>query len=244
MNKKRKPKISLPKLACLETPSRTSARRALEKFHRAGDRACEGPNVERLIKAGEAARIETFSEAVEVARGDKFEAETVEMVRMRLDDGPLARLRDRNQLDRADKARNFALAQAGEKYRESFFRAGLDPLRSLDPSREVSAPYSPNGLWRCEGQIEALQKYRAAREAIPEDFREALASIVLNEREIVDVGREVGAYQDAKMAGAVALFILRRGLTALARHYRLISAAGEVCVSSRRGRNLGSDFLS
>jgi hypothetical protein len=26
------------------------------------------------------------------------------------------------------------------------------------------------------------------------------------------------------MAGAVALFILRRGLTALARHYRMISA--------------------
>jgi hypothetical protein len=30
------------------------------------------------------------------------------------------------------------------------------------------------------------------------------------------------------MAGAVALFTLRRGLTALARHYRLISANGAV----------------
>lgn len=221
MNRKRK--ISLPKLACLETGSREEARKTLERFQRTGYRAPEGPSVERLLKAGESARIETFSETVEVARGDTFEAKTVEFARIRLDDGPLVRLRDRNQLDRADKARNFALAQAGEKYRESFFRAGLDPLRSLDPSQEVAAAYSPNGLWRCESQIEALQKYRAAREAIPEDFREPLAAIVLADREIVDVGREIGAYKDGKMAGAVALFILRRGLTALARHYRMIA---------------------
>jgi hypothetical protein len=180
------------------------------------------------MKAGDSARIESFSEVVEVARGDKFEAAAVDLVRIRLDDGPLARLRDRNQLDRSDKARNFALAQAGEKYRETFTRAGLDPLRSLDPSQEVSAAYSPTGLWRCESQIEALQQYRRAREAIPEDFREPLAAIVLNDREIVDIGREIGAYRDAKMAGAVALFILRRGLTALARHYGMISAAGTV----------------
>jgi hypothetical protein len=228
MNKSRKSKISLPKLACLVTPTRAAARKTLEKFARSGYRAPEGPSAERLLKAGDSARIETFSEVVEVARGDKFEAATVDFVRMRLDDGPLARLRDRNQLDRSDKARNFALAQAGEKYRETFTRAGLDPLRSLDPSQEVSAAYSPTGLWRCESQIEALQQYRAAREAVPEDFREPLAAIVLNDREIVDVGREIGAYRDAKMAGAVALFILRRGLTALARHYGMISAAGKV----------------
>ncbi len=226
MSRTRKTKISLPQLACLEAPSRESARRALQKFERAGARAPQAPSAERLLQAGGAARVETFSEAVEISRGDKFVTETVDCVRMRLDDGPLARLRDRNQLDRADKARNFALARAGEKYREIFFRAGLDPLRTLDPSREVNSAFSPNGLWRCESQIENLQKFRAAREAIPEDFREPLAAIVLQDREIVDVGREIGAYKDAKMAGAVALFILRRGLAALARHYRLISPAG------------------
>ena len=225
MNKRRKSKISLPKLASLEPPTHESqARRMLQTFKRAGYRAPEAPNVERLLKAGDAAKIKTFSEVVEVARGDKFEAVAVDFVRMRLDDGPLARLRDRGQLDRDDKARNLALAQAGEKYAHDFLRAGLDNLRALDVSREVTAAYSPNGLWRCEGQIEALQNFRAAREAIPEDFREAVAAIVLSEREPVDVGREIGAYRDAKMAGAVALFILRRGLTALARHYRMIAA--------------------
>ena len=229
MNKRRKSKISLPKLACLEPPTREGqARRMLQTFQRAGYRAPEGPSVERLLKAGEAAKIETFSEVVEVARGDTFEAVAVDFVRMRLDDGPLSRLRDRNQLDRDDKGRNLALAQAGEKYRQDFFRAGLDNLRALDPSLEVSAAYSPGGMWRCESQIEALQNFRAAREAIPEDFREAVAAIVLSEREPVDVGREVGAYRDAKMAGAVALFILRRGLTALARHYRMISVGASL----------------
>lgn len=226
MPKRRKSKISLPKIACLEPQAREAqARRMLKNFRRSGYRAPEAPQVERLLKAGEAARIETFSELVEVSRGDKFETVAVDFVRMRLDDGPLARLRDRNQLDRDNKMRNLALAQAGEKYRESFFRAGLDPLRSLDPTREIGSAYSPNGLWRGEGQIEALQKFRAAREAIPEDFRDPLAAMVLSDREPVDVGREIGAYKDAKMAGAVALFILRRGLTALARHYRMISGA-------------------
>jgi hypothetical protein len=92
----------------------------------------------------------------------------------------------------------------------------------------VRSAYSPQGLWRCEGQLQALQKFRAAREAIPEDFREPLAAMVLSDREPVDVGRETGAYKDAKMASAVALFILRRGLMALARHYGLMSAQGAV----------------
>ncbi len=225
MNKRRKTKITLAKLACLEPPTRErQARRVLESFHDSGYRKPEGPSVERLLKAGEAAKVETFSEVVEISRGDSFEPVAVDFVRMRIDDGPLARLRDRNQLDRDDRAKNLAMAQAGEKYRHDFFRAGLDPLRALDPSQEVAAAYSPGGLWRCESQIEALQKFRAAREAIPDDFREPLAAIVLNDREPVDIGREIGAYKDAKMAGAVALFILRRGLIALARHYRMISA--------------------
>jgi hypothetical protein len=224
MNKRRKTKISLAKLACMEPSTQENqARRMLETFRNTGYRKPEGPSVERLLKAGEAAKVETFSEIVDVAQGDKFESVTVDFVRMRMDDGPLARLRDRNQLDRENRAKNLALAQAGEKYRHDFFRAGLDPLRALDPSQEVSAAYSPNGLWRCESQIEALQKFRAARDAIPEDFREPLAAIVLNDREPVDIGRDIGAYRDAKMAGAVALFILRRGLAALARHYRMIS---------------------
>jgi hypothetical protein len=226
MARKRKSKVSLPRLACLdETSEEGKARKLLVDFHRSGYRAPEGPNVERLLRAGDAAHVETFSEVVEVARGDKFEAVSVDFVRMRIDDGPLARLRDRGQLDRDDKARNWALAMAGEKYRQMFFRSGLDPLHSLDLTREVAVAFSPGGMWRSESQVEALQHYRDAREAIPEDFREPLAAIVLRDREIVDVGREIGAYKDAKMAGAVALFILRRGLAALARHYKMISAA-------------------
>jgi len=226
MTKRRKCKVTLPLLKCLETSTpRTQARRKLETL-RAGPRNPEGPSVERLMQAGDAARVETFSEVVEVAHGDKFAPVAVNFVRMRIDDGPLARLRDRSQLDRGDKGLNLALAKAGDLYRESFYRAGLDPLRALNPAQEVSSAYSPQGLWRCESQLLALQKFRAAREAIPEDFREPLAAIVLSDREPVDVGRETGAYKDAKMAGAVAMFILRRGLMALARHYGLLTAEG------------------
>jgi hypothetical protein len=228
MPKRRKSKVTLPKIPSLAAATPTAqARRKLETLQ-AAPRAPEGPSLERLLQAGDAAQLETFSEVVEVAHGDTFEPVAVNFVRMRIDDGPLARLRDRNQLDRGDKGLNLALARAGDIYRQSFFRAGLDPLRALNPAQEVSSAYSPQGLWRCESQVLALQKFRAARAAIPEDFREALAAIVLSDREPVEVGREIGAYKDAKMAGAVALFILRRGLMALARHYGLMSAGGQL----------------
>ncbi|MCW2275063.1 hypothetical protein GJ654_10055 [Rhodoblastus acidophilus] len=223
MARPRKSKVSLPKLSCLDETGE-AARKMLKAFHRSGYRAPEGPSVERLLHAGETAHVERFSEVVEVARGDTFEAVAVDFVRLRIDDGPLARLRDRGQLDRDDKARNWALGLAGEKYRHMYFRSGLDPLHSLDPTREVATDYAPGALWRSESQLDALQRFWAARDAIPEDFRSAVAAIVLEDREIVDVGREIGAYRDAKMAGAVALFILRRGLSALARHYRMIAA--------------------
>lgn len=141
MNKKRK--ISLAELACLETPSRAGARRTLEKFARSGARA-DGPQCRAHFESRRVRADRNLFRGRGGSRDDRFETAKVDFVRMRLD-GPLSRLRGRNQLDRTDKARNFALAQAGEKYRESFVRAGLDPLRSLDPSQEVSAVYSPNG---------------------------------------------------------------------------------------------------
>jgi hypothetical protein len=61
MNKRRKSKISLPKLSCLEpAPGERQARRMLQDFGNSGYRKPEGPSVERLLKAGEAAKIETF----------------------------------------------------------------------------------------------------------------------------------------------------------------------------------------
>ncbi len=160
-----------------------------------------------------------------MSRGDKFEAEAVDFVRMRLDDGPLARLRDRNQLDRDDKARNLALAQAGEKYRARFFprRTRSACVRSI-PSQEVYVGlFAQRDVALRKPDRSAAKIPRRARGG-PGGFPRPLAAMVLEDREIVDVGREIGAYKDAKMAGAVALFILRRGLAALARHYRMISA--------------------
>ncbi len=232
MAKRKKAKISLARSALSDAVATTSpasdggakdAKALLRRFAREGYRAPQAPSPERIMRARGTARIERFSEVVEVARGDKFEPAAVDFVRMRVDDGPLSRLRDRNQLDKTDRLANLALARAGEMYRDSFFRAGLDPLRALDPTQEIAGGRGgPVGLWRSEAQAQALRKFRAARDAIPEDFRAALEAIVLADRELVDIGRQIGAYRDAKMAGAVALFILRRGLAALARHYGVI----------------------
>jgi hypothetical protein len=67
MNRRRKTKVSLAKLACMEPPTQEKqVRRMLETFRNSGYRKPEGPSVERLLKAGEAAKVETFSEIVEV----------------------------------------------------------------------------------------------------------------------------------------------------------------------------------
>lgn len=205
--------ISLPKLACLEPPEHKAARQLIKSLTRSGE--AQTPSIERLVHAHGAAKLEKFTETDACGRDS-------EKARLRLDDGVLARLRDRGQLDRADKTLNAALAAAGEKYREDFYRAGLDPLRSADISTEIRVAFTPDGLWRSEAQLLHLQRFNAAREKIPEDFRDAIKAVALEDRDLVDVGREIGAYRDAKMACAVALFMVRRGLAALARHYRLL----------------------
>lgn len=211
-----------------------AADKMLRTFRRKGATVAEVPTVERLMHAGEAVRIETYSRSVEVVRDGRAIADTVAAQRLRIDDGPLARLRTRGLLATGTDAaqRNAILGDAGERYRRHWYHAGLDGLRTLDISRErVSGGQS--GLLRTERQVAHFQLFGRAVAAMPEETRRVVDAIVLHDRDPIEIGRDVSGYRQDKQATAVALYVLRSGLTALAVHFGLLrkGAAAEHRIS-------------
>lgn len=189
---------------------------------RRGGADVEVPTPERLLKAGDAVSIETYSRSAEVHRNGRVAADTAAR-RLRIDDGPLARLRARGLLaNGADAAqRNAILGDAGERYRRHWYHAGLEPLRTLDIARErVSG--GQGGLLRTERQMVHFQSFGRAVAAIPKDMRHVVDAIVLHDRDPVEIGREISGYRQDKQATAVSLYVLRSGLAALAVHFGLM----------------------
>jgi hypothetical protein len=197
---------------------------ALRSFRSRGETAPEVTTPERLLRAGGTARVEAFDRAVEVERDGRTRVETVVAHRIRIEDGPLARLRARNQLASGHDAavRNAALAAAGERFRAHWHNAGLAPLNAIDPSRERVSGGNMAGLLRTERQLAHFQAYAAALEVMTADSRRTVEAIVLHDREPVDVGREVSGYRQQQQSTAVALYLLRAGLQALAQHFGLL----------------------
>ena len=196
---------------------------ALEKFSRAGYRAPVGPTPERLLKSAGFAKVDRFHEVVEVSRGDTFEPVTVEFSRVRAQDGRLEKLAARRALAPESSKTNLILFHAGLRYRKNWEKAGCDTLKGMDPTRESCGGSGKFGLFGSEAQANAWAVHNASRAAMFADFRAPVDAIVLEEREVEDVGRQFGAYRHAAMATAVAMFILRGGLKMLAVHYGMIA---------------------
>ncbi len=195
---------------------------ALERFGRTGDRESKGPTPERLLMARGMARIQRFSEKGEVSKGDVFEEVDLNLVRIVVDDGPIARLRSRGQLALKDPTANAILARSADMFRAAWMKAGQEQLKAQDPTKEIFGGSGMSCPFGSEARIDAFDAYSQALDAIPKDFRVTLRAVVLEDREPVDVGREITKYRDAAMATAVCMFDLRRGLKALALHYGLL----------------------
>lgn len=202
-----------------ETPP-SAADKTLRALRRKGLAVAALPTRERLAHAGDAVRVEAEASSATARRGGRAE---VASPRLRIDDGPLARLRARGVLATgADKARlNTILGDAGDRYRSHWYGAGLDGLRSLDISHErVSG--GQGGLLRTERQVVHFQMFGRAGAAIPQEARHVVDAIVLRDRDPLEVGREISGYRQDKQATAVALYLLRSGLMALAAHFGLL----------------------
>ena len=219
MAKRTKPPVSLAKIGGREATA--IAESALRKFKTTGWRAGQAPTAERLLRAGGNASIQTFAEIAEISKGDKFEAVPVDMTRIVLTDDPFSSLCKRKLLAPGDPSLNMILCHAGLRYRQAWRTAGFENLKSIEFGRVGSS--SSSGMFASEASAAAFQLYAKIKNSMPSDYHSGVDGIVLNDRDPVDIGRQISAYKAPKQAVAVALFVLRRGLESGARALGLLS---------------------
>lgn len=228
MSRRRKAPVSLaPVRKSGEPPMReavATAEAALCKFRTIGHRASAAPTPERLVQARGGADVRMVAEVVEVSRGDRFETETVDVAQINVAADPFSALCRRKLLD-ADERRNFALCMAGIRYRHAWRSAGLEGVKSANLDRVGGS--GSVGLFASEAAAAGFALFRKLKESVNPDFRAAVDAIVLEDRDPVDVGRRVGAYRAETQARAVALFVLRRGLAAMATKLGLLEVEPE-----------------
>lgn len=224
MPRKKEPKkISLAPISAARTPSAAlrAATKEIAQFQNTGYRRPDGPTPERLLRADGGVTVEIFTEVVEIARGDKFEAVPVDLVRMRADCSPLARLRRQKLISEP-------LYLAGERLYADWYKAGLSTLRSANLAGPGGGGFGPRMMFASESQACAAQAFWDALDAVPdeEDFRLVLRAVVLEEKSTMEAGRVVLKIQGEKQAAATAGYVLRLCLRNLAYHYGFLTRAG------------------
>lgn len=224
MSRRRKVPVSLAPVGRAPSVRETvaTADAALRKFRTIGHRASAGPTPERLAQAKGDADVRLVAEVVEVSRGDRFESETVDVAQVHVSDDPFSALCRRKLMD-ADKQRNFALCMAGVRYRQAWRSAGLEGVKIANLDRVGGS--RAGGLFASEAAAAGFALFRKLKEAVDPEFRATVDAIVLTDRDPVDVGRQVSAYKGETQARAVALFLLRRGLAAMATKLGLLEVA-------------------
>lgn len=194
-----------------------TAEQTLNRIARSGAVNVAVPTPQRVLHAKGAARVEKIYHSVEVTRDGKPEVEAVATSRVRMSDGAFDRAISRGQLH-PDPRRNMILAAAGRRYRAIWTQAGLEPLQGMDPSK-IRTTRESAGLLGTERKCEAFKEYIAASDAIERRARVVVDAIVLHDRAMLDVGRQVALQNDAKLCTAIAMHKLRSGLTDLAVHF-------------------------
>ncbi|MGX7707994.1 hypothetical protein [Methylobacterium sp. Gmos1] len=172
-----------------------------------------GPTPERLAQAGLAVASDRRSGRLQVVGAGSVGIIGADRV-VRLTDAPLDRLHARRRLDEADADRNRILFEAGERLRIHHFQAGLSGLASAS---NFNGAGGGGGLRTpiTETQERHRREMRRAEAGMDAGDWAAVRAVVLEERILEEVGREIG-YQQASAAAGVALDRLRRGLKVLA----------------------------
>jgi hypothetical protein len=179
------------------------ARKRLRKEAPAGDTA--QPTPERAAKAG----AELRRDAVRAYH---------------CEDAPIERLAARKALA-SDEGGNRTLLEAGKRYYEHWYLAGLNGLGAIDLTRAGGGDGSPAcGMPTTEAAAHHRREFRAALDALGKAGKrlsEVVDLVVLHEQEIEAIARKVSGYKDKTAATAVTLDRLRTGLECLARHFRI-----------------------
>lgn len=221
---RRKKPISLAPVPSL---TRAAAVRALRKFSATGYRQPEGPTPERILQSSGGAAIETFSESVEVYRDGQIEPDAIDLTRVRIDDSVLGKLKSRSLLNQGksedEAGLNLVFFEAGSKYYELWYRAGLQPLGAAQLEPAATPGFSGKCFFKCEAQVIAFDDFRAARRCMAQEFAAVVDAIVLKDYTPETAGRIASGYAARQHANAVGMFALRGGLRQLAYHFKLLS---------------------
>jgi len=142
---------------------------------------------------------------------------------------PIAQLRSRGALCRADRRLNDLLAESAEIYAD-LWRSGEPNLPSLGlPRNTIVQSQHRDGLPHTIDAKKRFNQARAALASMPE-WLIVLDRIALFEEGLAAVGREVSGFASEKQSEAIALDRLRCGLKRLAVHFGKI--AGSECVAA------------
>jgi len=134
---------------------------------------------------------------------------------------PLDGLYARRALD-ADPERNALLYEAGQRYRHHWHRAGLCTLSAQDLGRVGGGRGTPGwALPPTEAAAWHRGEYDRARACLGPYLMRWLDAIVIEERAPLEVARQTTRYADKTTATAIAMELLRSGLSLLAGHWGL-----------------------
>lgn len=172
------------------------------------------PTVERLLHAGLPAAHDLRTGRVQVVIGAGTAALIGADKVVRLTDAPLDRLHARRRLDEADPDRNRILFEAGDRLRTHHFQAGLSGMASAS---NFNGAGGGGGLRTPITETQERHRREMRRAAAEMDAGDwvVVQAVVLDERILEEVGRDLGYAHDRAAAG-VALDRLRRGLRVLA----------------------------
>lgn len=209
-----------------ETRARRSvvnpAKTTLRAFQDSEEVAPAVPTPERLTKAGDHWNIEEAI-SVEEVTGQDGRPKTEEIVRkrIRLDDGPLARLATRGLLAPGDKFINMALRAAGEKYAELWME-GTPSLGAMDMSKHFISDARVPAYFQTERQLSKWQEWLDASLKVYPKHRAVVEAVVLHDSEPSAIARLITGRADKQSGVAIVLDRLICGLGDLAMHFGML----------------------
>lgn len=143
---------------------------------------------------------------------------------VRVTQAPLQWLASRQMLcpgDRPeDRERNGLLREAGERYYRHWYDGGLKGIGAQNLDRVFGGETEPAYLTPAtEYAAQHRQEYRAARERMGSWLAKVTDAVVCEEMRLPDAGSFVGDYASSETRSAIALTMLKAGLTTLVEHF-------------------------
>lgn len=200
----------------------SNKQRERERRKRAGKRV--GPDIAIAVAQTATEFIEPTKERLRHAQGYAI---WNNKGAIRVVQSPLAMLHARGALDRLSSDRNDTLFAAGQRYFKHWYLAGLSPVGAMDMARAGGGDGNP--AWatpNSESIANHRSEYILAGLKLGGYLKRWVDAIVIEEREPAEAGRDLTGRMDAQTSAAIAIEILRGGLTTLAEHWGIFGRRG------------------